>query len=188
MDEQIRFTAWEIRKRKAKEYFSTRTYAPKELIERGAWQALAEIEICNNLNHQKRLWLKINTGGDGCWLWMDHVDIWGYGIITVKNIPVRAHRAVFRLCNGLSPICVIHQCDTPRCCNPAHLIGGNQRVNIRDCVQKNRHPRQKITWDQTLQIRNDSRPSKIVAAEYRITSGRVNEIKRGQIGKPNAKT
>jgi hypothetical protein len=44
MHEPKRLTTREIGKRKTKEYFPGRAYAPKELIEQSAWQALAEIE------------------------------------------------------------------------------------------------------------------------------------------------
>lgn len=53
-----------------------------------------------------------------------------------------SHRFAYILAFGPIPtgMFVLHQCDTPRCCNPTHLSLGTQMDNYLDMVKKERHP------------------------------------------------
>jgi hypothetical protein len=75
----------------------------------------------------------------GCHEWFGPKTKGGYGIITVGTINVLAHRAVFAF-NGGDPSVevVMHMCDNPACCNPAHLRGGSYADNTRDMIEKKR--------------------------------------------------
>ncbi len=71
-----------------------------------------------------------------CWLWKLAVykkD--GYGATTWEGKPFKAHRLAFILSGGLltkdKPL-VLHSCDNPPCCNPAHLRAGNSAENNLD--------------------------------------------------------
>ncbi len=53
----------------------------------------------------------------------------------------RAHRASWQISFGPIPdgLQVLHTCDNPPCCNPAHLFLGTQLDNIYDMCAKGRH-------------------------------------------------
>ena len=78
----------------------------------------------------------------GCWLWTDHVDEDGYGIIWVggKKRTKRAHRVSLELRGETIPqdTLVCHTCDTRHCVNPRHLYVGTNQQNIADMVRRGR--------------------------------------------------
>jgi hypothetical protein len=84
---------------------------------------------------------RVSVAGPGeCWLW--HARLWksGYGSFSVNGRDERAHRVAWALANGPIPegMCVLHRCDNPPCCNPAHLFLGTPAVNARDRSAKGR--------------------------------------------------
>lgn len=84
----------------------------------------------------------------GCWLWQAAKYPRGYGMVNLgrdmrgKQFTTYAHRVSYVLAKG--PIepgqVVMHQCDTPACVNPAHLVLGTQADNLADCRSKGRFP------------------------------------------------
>lgn len=83
----------------------------------------------------------LKAGEDECWLWQRGVDGWGYGWLSIHNIPVRAHQVAWYIATGVWPsgTTILHKCDNPPCCNPNHLQQGTQSDNVRDCITKGRH-------------------------------------------------
>jgi HNH endonuclease len=71
-------------------------------------------------------------------LWQGYTDTDGYGIFTVtmpdgRRKKLRAHRVAWTLTHQQVPTGIIrHLCDTPGCCNPAHLVDGTQAENVAD--------------------------------------------------------
>lgn len=95
---------------------------------------------------KERFQAKIVVGEpDDCWPWnASKTKKMGYGKFARggKNGGwVEAHRVAYELACGPVPdgIQVLHKCDYPPCCNPAHLFLGTTLDNIKDKVQKKRH-------------------------------------------------
>lgn len=79
---------------------------------------------------------------DECWLWTGGLNRpGGYGRIgTHRGGQKLAHRVAYELTHGAIPdgMSVMHSCDQPRCCNPAHLSLGTHADNMRDMARKGR--------------------------------------------------
>lgn len=83
------------------------------------------------------------SGGDNsCWLWTGKSKHrFGYGFINNGGRVELTHRVAWTLANGEIPagLQVLHSCDVPSCCNPAHLFIGTASDNVQDMVSKGRH-------------------------------------------------
>ncbi len=91
----------------------------------------------------ERLWAKVDKSGD-CWLWTGHRNHDGYGRMLISKRPLRmifTHRLAWESTYGAVPddLRVLHRCDNPPCCNPAHLFIGSQPENIADMHAKGRY-------------------------------------------------
>lgn len=90
--------------------------------------------------------LKLNTL-TGCMEWPGETKN-GYGIMYSTAGKFRTHRVAAYLAglidnprgvvSGLSDTNVLHRCDNPICCNPAHLFVGDHAANVADAVTKGR--------------------------------------------------
>jgi len=149
------------------------------------------------LNQQtiKRFWQKIDIQSEnGCWIWTNKKDRWGYGISRPKQKGKRlfllAHRVAWRICFGEIPdgLLVCHHCDNPACGNPDHLFLGTNMDNFQDSLQKGRrkyakgenHPRARLTAKQAAEIKSSTENRKLVAQKYGITPLYVNDIRAGR--------
>src|SRR4249920_2252189 len=91
---------------------------------------------------EQRLWAKVIKAGENeCWLWNAHCNACGYGTIQLDGRSLLAHRVVYEITHGSIPVGmnVLHRCDNPACCNPAHLWLGSQVENIADMNAKGRN-------------------------------------------------
>lgn len=84
----------------------------------------------------KRFMSHVNKTED-CWLWTSSTN-GRYGTFWYQGKTPRAHRLMFFIHNGYFPPEVMHTCDNPLCVNPAHLIGGTHKDNMRDAKEKGR--------------------------------------------------
>jgi hypothetical protein len=122
-----------------------------------------------------RFWSKVDIrGATDCWPWTAARFPSGYGHFNSASI--YAHRVAWELARGPIPrgMFILHSCDTPPCCNPAHLWIGTQKDNVADRDRKLRtakgdrsgarlhpekmrrgeqHPRAKLTSDIVVRIR-----------------------------------
>jgi hypothetical protein len=94
-------------------------------------------------------------GPDACWIWTksttggfgkEENTLKGYGqtggSIDGKRWHRLCHRAAYEVLIGrplAADECVLHRCDNPPCCNPAHLFLGDRNDNCQDKMDKGRH-------------------------------------------------
>ena len=95
-------------------------------------------------------WGKLNKTGaspGACWLWPGYCRGMGYGHAydPVTRRAGSTHRIAYRLAHGHIPkgAHILHLCDTPACCNPAHLIAGDNTLNVHHKLSRNRQARSK---------------------------------------------
>lgn len=102
---------------------------------------------------------------DGCWLWTKSCRHFGYGQTSYADCRnVAVHRLAAHLWLGFdlaSPLCVLHECDKPRCFNPACLFIGTKADNTADMLRKGRN---------RFEVRRKS-PEVVAAALALVESG-----------------
>lgn len=112
-----------------------------------------------------RFWSHVAfAGSDECWEWKASRHRLGYGNFRIGGKKLGksaiAHRFAFASFHGREPKGqILHSCDNPPCCNPAHLSEGSMEENMAQMAARgrNRTPRPgnghtKITPDLSLQI------------------------------------
>ena len=106
------------------------------------------------------------AGTESCWPWLSWLkgQYGGWNIGTLSGNSIRAHRVAFYFSTGIDPIGnlnVLHTCDNPRCCNPAHLYAGSHKQNMADRTARGRLTtlkgeyanRAKLTDEKVVEIR-----------------------------------
>ena len=91
----------------------------------------------------RRFWPRVDRGHPmDCWNWRGHCYSNGYGKLIWEGTRTNAHRVAFAVSGGaLVPgMVIMHLCDNPLCCNPAHLKQGSHSDNTRDAIAKGRWP------------------------------------------------
>lgn len=87
-----------------------------------------------------------------CWLWEKATDANGYGVLRVGEKTVKAHRFSYEHFVGPIPKGkeLDHQCRTPPCVNPDHLLATTHKENLENCVASNgKSGVRGVTWDGT---------------------------------------
>lgn len=146
-------------------------------------------------NLERRFLPKVDVRSEGeCWPWIAKaVTEHGYGRMTAgRRTHLKSHRVAFALAKGAIPdgIAVMHTCDNPACCNPAHLTLGTQAENLTDMRRKRRGSKPPTHWGErhhnskfdaktALQIARDARPAHVVAAEHNISEMTVYRLRKG---------
>ena len=129
-------------------------------------------------------------GDDECWPWTAGTDGHGYGRFYVEGrSAVYAHRFAWELLVHVpadASVHVLHSCDNPPCCNPAHLREGSPGDNSKDRVDRNRQARgesigtSKLTEADVLEIRQrwewDDVTQRDLAAQFGVYPGHISRI------------
>lgn len=145
----------------------------------------------------ERFWAKVDRREPGeCWEWQASCDDSGYGTFRHQGKMKKAHRLAWVFC-GRGPIpdglVVMHSCDNPPCCNPAHLSVGTRSDNMRDAVAKGRHahvrlpgeahPNAKLTDAQVVEIRRrlaEGESQRALARAFGVSKPAIGRIARGR--------
>lgn len=124
--------------------------------------------------HLSRFWEKVQIlGPDACWPWLAARSSEGYGSFGFQGRVLTASRLAYIFTKGEIPddLDVMHSCDNPPCCNPAHLSPGSRSRNMKDCADRNRIYRRssKLSAETLDRICSDylaGIPGPIIAAEF----------------------
>lgn len=108
-----------------------------------------------------RFWAKVEVGPKTvCWEWRGSRHPVGYGTFRVGDTTKRAHVVAYEInSRKAAELNILHRCDNPPCCNPAHLWEGTQLENIDDRTKKGRssrgvtRPSAKLTEANVIEIR-----------------------------------
>lgn len=86
----------------------------------------------------QRFWRRVVADGvTGCWIWVGHIDDWGYGVAYRHPRNVKTHRWTYETFIGPIPpgLQLDHVkargCTTKACCNPDHLEAVTPSENTR---------------------------------------------------------
>lgn len=95
----------------------------------------------------ERFWQKVDCRELAeCWPWTARKIATGYGQFQVrKGLWKYAHRMAYELTQGSfdSRWHILHSCDNPPCCNPAHLRRGTHQENMAEMKAKGRHKKRR---------------------------------------------
>lgn len=82
----------------------------------------------------------MSVGPDACWPYTGKRDSDGYGQVRYAGRRPHASRVAYIFTHGAIPgeLQVLHRCDNPPCCNPAHLFLGTNADNMTDKARKGR--------------------------------------------------
>jgi hypothetical protein len=114
------------------------------------YDSLAERLIANSVISQDSFY-----DGEACWIWVGAVTVnrngqsYGKLDVRIKRGPRKGQRKTW-LAHRLALVVFKHRvmtrrmvgkhlCNNTLCINPAHLVGGTQRSNVRQCVREGRH-------------------------------------------------
>lgn len=129
-----------------------------------------------------------------CWLWKGHTG-GRYGHIKIDGVTRTSSRFAYEVHVGPIPkgMFVLHRCDNPPCCNPAHLFLGTQLDNMRDKFAKGRHrpagPKgdrcslTKLTETQVREIRASTAANGELAQQFGVHPRTIYDVRRGHTWK-----
>ncbi|HJU36322.1 MAG TPA: HNH endonuclease [Gaiellaceae bacterium] len=149
----------------------------------------------------ERFWSHVEIGRPyECWPWIGTRDPNGYGRVWLRRrgrrLQLLAHRVAYELAVGAIPdgLFVCHHCDSPPCCNPAHLWAGDAQANMADAARKGRtralkgeqSPVAKLTNAAVLEIRTryaQGETQVALAAEFSVSPSLIAAVVHRRVWK-----
>lgn len=142
----------------------------------------------------EQFWARVDmsAGPDACWPWTGYLRKDGRGCVGVGERRLAAHRVALGSGIGLPEPAgfVLHSCDNPRCCNPAHLRVGTHADNMADMKLRGRadrrdgerNTRAKLTAADVADIRAIGRsvPARVLAEKYGVCLGTIRCARTGR--------
>ena len=108
----------------------------------GRFCSVACTKAAERQHTRRQFWERTDQSGgpDACWPWQGYCNDQGYGKVNSEGKKWATHRLAFTIAYGPIPdeVDVLHSCDNPPCCNPAHLFLGDDFDNQQDAVAKGR--------------------------------------------------
>ena len=92
-------------------------------------------------SEERAFWSKVDIcDKNKCWDWLGVMNPKGYGNVRINKRYLKSHRVSWEISNFEIPAgyIVMHVCDNPSCCNPAHLMLGTNQSNFCDMIFKGR--------------------------------------------------
>ena len=85
------------------------------------------------IDHQALFWQKVDKQPDGCWFWTGYRIKRGYGMLTINQRQLLAHRVAYEWLVGPIPqgLQLDHLCRVTNCVNPEHLEPVTNAENAR---------------------------------------------------------
>lgn len=151
-------------------------------------------------NRREDVWKKVEIGEpDECWEWQGATlkagpnakKLLPYGRFKISGYEIYAHRAAYWDHYDEFPLDkqVLHSCDNPRCCNPAHLSLGTSLENNHQRSERGRTAKQvgttngmaKLTEDQAKEIISlkGQVPQPELAKRYGVAQTAISKIQTG---------
>lgn len=139
-----------------------------------------------------RFWSEVDKRGpNDCWEWTGYRNRQGYGqFYSCTHTPYLTNRVAYVVTNGDTGLLVLHTCNNPPCCNPAHLYVGTDKDNRHKCVTEDRafdtrgenSGRAKLTESEVCEIRAlyaGGWVQRKIAEKYGISQSQVSHICTG---------
>lgn len=125
-----------------------------------------------------------------CWPWTSATSVTGHPRFGAEGVQWYAHRLAYAYRHGKTELpadkVVMHLCNNPACCNPDHLYLGTQADNMKHAGAEGSLSRRgrmngncKLTGEQVIAIREDKRPSRLIAKIYGVEKTQILRIRRG---------